>query len=243
VSGQELTPQQVAEVLAKLPAAAAVRLGKALEQVGQDHISTVGNRFGRGSNELHSHSGRLKDSLGYRVLGGTPANLELRTFSAGVKYARLQEFGGNISPKNVKNLTIPQQAALTSAGVLRFTARALLDKRKDAFFLKDKRGRVWLVAPKKQTVTERKRGGPGRPGPNAQLTDKNLRRPTNPAQAQRRTARSGGLEFYFLLVPHAIYVPPRLRFFQTWNELAPRRLALLNRAVAQATAEVAGGAP
>lgn len=240
MTDQPLTPQQVAELLGKLPEKVGARLRAALDLVGKDHVGTVQARFARSKDAPTSRSGRLAASLGYRVLGDRLTDLQLRTFSAGVPYARMQEFGGQVSPKNVKNLTIPQKAALTAAGAQRFTARELLAKRKDAWFLKDRRGRVWLVAPKRpQPPSAQLRRGPGKPGPLAGLTNKNLARPRTAKQVQR----SRDLEFYFLLVPHAIYVPPRLRFFQTWRELAAKRTALLGKGLAQAVAEVSGGAP
>lgn len=42
-------------------------------------------------------------------------------------YARVQEYGGTITPKNSRYLTIPVGKALTAAGVPRFTARQLID--------------------------------------------------------------------------------------------------------------------
>jgi hypothetical protein len=241
VSETPRTPQQVAALLDRLPAQAGALLRVALSKAGQDHLSALYKRFSDrlGGDTLHTHSRRLIDSLGYRVSGDALGDLELRTFSAGVPYARLQEFGGDVAPRNVRNLTIPQPAALTEGGDLRFTARELLQRRPDAFFLHTRSGQTWIVAPKTpRPAAPRAPYVAKPPGPGAKLLRK------KPYQARTAADAGGGrkdLVFYFLLVPHAVHVPPRLHFRQTWDELAGKRRQLLEKGLAQAVAAATGG--
>jgi len=242
VSEQPLSPEQVAAVLERLTVKTRQRLVGALRLAGEDHVAGVDR--GMLQRGLHVRSGYLRRSLGYEVAGANSGpgldGVALRTFSAGTSYARLQEYGGEVSPKNVKNLTLPQKAALTAAGVARFSARELLERRGDAFFLKDKRGRVWLVAPRHEAQGPHlPRPGPGKPGPLARLTNKNLRRPKTADDLRRRKKRD--LDFYFLLIPHAIYVPPRLGFFRTWDQQAPRRAAIFTKALRAALEDASAG--
>lgn len=58
--------------------------------------------------------------------------MSLRVFSAGVPYAKIQEFGGVVRPKKAKWLTIPLDANMTQAGVTKLSARRAIAK--GAFF-------------------------------------------------------------------------------------------------------------
>jgi len=53
-----------------------------------------------------------------------------------LRYARIHEYGGTITPKRARLLTVPLSAALTAAGVQRFTAREAADIYKGGTFWK-----------------------------------------------------------------------------------------------------------
>lgn len=73
---------------------------------------------------LHSRSGKLRDSIVAAAESGTG---EARgTISTAVPYARIQEFGGEITAHRASNLTIPLAAALDAEGLARFTAKQLI---------------------------------------------------------------------------------------------------------------------
>jgi len=76
--------------------------------------------------EIHRRTGRLAASISSRVeqeAAAVFARLGLLTGGDLLAYAAIQEFGGTVRPKRAKVLTIPLAAALTPAGVPRFTAR------------------------------------------------------------------------------------------------------------------------
>lgn len=67
-------------------------------------------------------TGTLARSLNFRVQRGFDKKLSsvrLVLFTAGVRYARTQEYGAVIRPRRAKHLTIPGPANLTAAGVAR----------------------------------------------------------------------------------------------------------------------------
>lgn len=105
----------------------------------------VTRRFGHGP--ITSRSGSLVKSLTYTPITGTGiGNYEIRLVSAGVPYARVQEYGGTIRAKR-KFLTIPLSAMKTKSGVTRLPFRQWLDNAKrtgvvDWF----KKGNGWVIA-------------------------------------------------------------------------------------------------
>ena len=73
---------------------------------------------------LNVRSGALARSFGALVTGVSFADLRATVYTDS-PYARLQEHGGTVRPKNAKALTIPMEAALTAgAGVTRGGARS-----------------------------------------------------------------------------------------------------------------------
>jgi hypothetical protein len=93
---------------------------------------------------LHVRSGRLRDSISSVVLDEENGITGL--IGSGVRqgnrviYANIQETGGTVTPKRVKWLTIPLQAALTPAGVPRGRARDF----QNTFFAYSKAGNLIL---------------------------------------------------------------------------------------------------
>ena len=96
---------------------------------------------GRG---VQDRTNRLADSFGHRVIkaGSSPTRTRrrLEVFSAGVPYARIQEYGGEVRPVRAKWLTIPLAPAKTAKGVQRGPARSF----DGLFFYKSRKGNALL---------------------------------------------------------------------------------------------------
>lgn len=78
-------------------------------------------------NSVSVRSGQLRRSLDGKVseLRGNGSTMFLNMFfGGGVPYARIHEYGGTITPKNAQNLAIPVGAAVTKAGVSRYSGPA-----------------------------------------------------------------------------------------------------------------------
>lgn len=78
--------------------------------------------FGSPPGTIGRRTGSLARSLNFRVQRGFDKKLSsvrLVLFTAGVPYARVQEYGAVIRPRRAKHLTIPGKANLTAAGVAR----------------------------------------------------------------------------------------------------------------------------
>ena len=81
-----------------------------------------------GGDILNVRSGVLRNSIGSKVFFKSAKDISVVVGSgvrsgARTKYANIHEVGGTIVPVNKQWLTIPFPAALTSAGVLRASAR------------------------------------------------------------------------------------------------------------------------
>lgn len=88
-------------------------------RAGAVHTRAIAERFKSGA--IAARTGGLRRSLGFAV-DGQGMDATLRVF-AGTHYARIQEEGGTIRPKNKRFLTVPLPEALTPAGVLKGGAR------------------------------------------------------------------------------------------------------------------------
>lgn len=124
-----LDPQPFHDLISKLSAHVPAAINRAMNKAGAAHTRAMAKRFesyqGRRSGfdtAIQTRSGALRRSFGF-ALGGSGADAELKLFSAGLPYARTQEYGGTIRPKNKRYLTIPLPDALTPAGVLKGGAR------------------------------------------------------------------------------------------------------------------------
>jgi hypothetical protein len=112
-----------------------------------------------GGNPLHTRSGRLRQSIGYRVQDQTNAVL-LHLYAGGggrgeVKYAASHEYGATIRPVRGKFLAIPVGPALTGAGVARFSPRDLQLR-----FIATRSGGILVLKTEQRTAGGRlKRGG------------------------------------------------------------------------------------
>lgn len=99
-----------------------------MQKAGKRAFQTYGHQFIRfftrerltGRPGLMRRTGSLARSFNTNVLESEGA-LTLIVWTAS-KYARLQEYGGDIEPKKTKYLAIPTGAALTKAGASRFAS-------------------------------------------------------------------------------------------------------------------------
>jgi hypothetical protein len=128
-----------------------------LERIGNEWERAVGARFSgeTGQTSLHGRTGALSRSLSSKVTGSSLGDLKLSCVSQGTNYARIQEYGGEVLPRNGKYLTIPLPGNKTAAGVARISARALIAGG-NAFFLRTE------AAGKDHLLLMQKGAGPAR---------------------------------------------------------------------------------
>jgi hypothetical protein len=216
VNKQQL--ERISRLVASQPERVARGAKRMFGQWGQEWFGRMQNRFGE-TKQLTARTGRLRRSLNHVVTGSSVSDLKLSITSAGVSYARVQEFGGVIRPKNGRFLAIPTEANKTSAGVAKYpTPRALIEaKPGQTFFMRNKQNAnrltLFLVGTKgARAKTERFKGAIG---------------------AQRETFVP-----MFILVPQVEIPGPkapnktrssRLGFFDTWRALGPSRTVSLAR--------------
>lgn len=72
---------------------------------------------------LHRRTGHLAARVAVPVMYFKPHGVVATIQTRDVPYALIHEYGGDITPVHAKALTVPLEAALTPAGVLRKTAR------------------------------------------------------------------------------------------------------------------------
>lgn len=132
--------------LEHLPAATFKNAQKAFRQSGQEFQRKMTlERFRpysgwkNNTDQLQSRTGFLKKSIGYSVTGSSLGELELRVYSAGIKYANLQEYGGTITPKNGRYLALPIGKALGPRGIPKKRGPR---EYPDGFFFTSKRGNL-----------------------------------------------------------------------------------------------------
>jgi hypothetical protein len=151
--------------LANLPKALDAEMRRAFNAHGRFMTKEmVTKRFtgytGRSGDRLQNRSALLRRSFKHEVVGGVGQStpLTLVHYSAGVKYARLQEYGGTIRPKRSKWLTIPLPDALTASGVARYqSARYLFDTYpKQMSVVRSRSGRLFIVSRGKPGTKPRK---------------------------------------------------------------------------------------
>lgn len=194
--------------VAREPQKIAGELRPAFQAWGDRWARGVQSRFESGG--LKSRSGALKRSIKFAVAGSTLDDLRLRMSSEGdLVYAKVQEFGGVIRPKNGKFLTIPTSFNKTPGGSTRFpSARALISQNpKDTFFAKSKAGNLllWWNKPNKAV---RKSAGQDGAVPMFVLKE-SVELPGPLAPTKRRASRLG--------------------FYDTWNAQKAARSADLVR--------------
>lgn len=208
--------------------------GQAFRQSGEEFVGTMqSSRFrgydGNKGDLIANRSKRLKGSFGYVVQGGIgqPFGLQLIAYSSGVLYARLQEKGGTVRPKNKQNLTIPLTDALTGAGVPRYPGAGWLFEHYPGqlFVAKTRSGKVLI-------------GSHGKPGTNPQIPKLKLKLKRLRAKTAGRPPPSSSSEVLWLyLLRKEVTIPPRLGFESTWRGLADKRSVRIGNAFRRAALE------
>lgn len=223
--------RRVQSALRRAPALIARESNAALGRIGRDFTARMQTtRFrgydGTSGGAIQNRSGLLRRSFDYEVEGTRLERLRLRVFSAGVKYANLQEYGGVIRPTPPrKYLTIPLRDNLTGAGVPRYPSAAAL---RDA---PGEEGRTFIAKKKNGTLLigqrlSRKLG--------ATVLDGSGRT----AKVKRKRYRAGDVRWLWVLVRQT-RVEGRLGFRSTWNNQAAYRRRTLGAALDTAIREAA----
>jgi hypothetical protein len=174
----------------------------------------------REGGRVQNRSGLLRRSFGSEVAGGLNKGspLTLVVFSSGVKYARMQEYGGTVRPKRGQYLTIPLPDSMTRSGNPRYPggARQLFTQypKQISIVKSPKSGKLFIVSD-------------GKPGTNA----------TKGKNAQTQ---------WLYILKKSVTIPPRLGFRSTWRStrVVNDRIQRLNKAVqiALSRAGLGGGA-
>lgn len=131
----KITPERFAELLGELDG----ELRKAATAELWTAVSLASALAKRNATErLRVRTGRLRSS----IIGDSDGLTGfVRAGDAAVTYARIQDEGGTVKPRNGKYLTIPVGQALTGSGVERQPARAY----KDLFPIRSKKGNLLLA--------------------------------------------------------------------------------------------------
>lgn len=147
---QKRSIRRIRDVVGNLDRSAVAELRKVLQNEGDRFVTAMVRRTraplktGRNTNRtIHSRTGALRRSFGREVVGNKLERLRLKVFSAGVKYATVQEFGATITPKNARYLTIPLPPNQTPAGVTRKSARTVISE--GGYFYESKKGNLLIA--------------------------------------------------------------------------------------------------
>lgn len=215
------TRRRLERALDRVPERVRSRMDPEFKRWGRTWQTRVKARIG-GGGQLANRSHRLSDSINFIVDGTTAGSLRLRCYTSGVIYARIQELGGLVKPVNGRFLSIPLDAAKTSAGVARFSIRQFIDAHPgETFFVRHEDGSLVLVwnkptaAPKLGSLGQKRRKG-ARPANRVGIAMFKLVRqvelpgPKAPTKVQ----------------------PSRLGFFDEWHGLAADRRAGVGRVAA-----------
>ncbi len=146
---------KVARLLGRLPTALESELAAAMVEMGENHLSQMGSRMAQGrigpaigGGLVRSRSGSLRRSFQREMRrSGSIGGLSTKLFSAGNPYANVQEFGGTITPRRAKYLTIPVHPSLfTATGVARYASARMYPGKTGV--AKTRKGDLWIVARK-----------------------------------------------------------------------------------------------
>lgn len=210
-------PSEVIGVLrgleAQSPKFAAVALKDSGRLFDNEMRKSFRPRGSRSDQWLQSRTGNLRRSLGFQVSGSRLDDLRLAVFSAGTKYANLQENGGTIRPKRGDYLTIPIADNLTPSGVPRYPSA------------KDLRQQLNQVGPARPAKR-------GRKDKLAGARTFVLKAKTGKLYIILRQS-NGKSQLLWALVK-SVKVPPRFGFRRTWNKQAPMRAQMFKVAMEKA---------
>jgi len=224
VAADDFDFRRARRVLERIPGEVNRELKGALKLSGEALVAGMFDRFTGYSNprtagdRLQSRNGDgLRSSFSYDVSGdfgaaGQP--LTLLAFSAGKRYARIQEFGGEVRPTGGRRyLTIPVADNLTPGGRVRWPSAADLNETYPdlTYIVPGKNGNLLLFAKSK----------PGAKPPKSKKPPKPL---------------------LLFVLTRKVTIPPRLGFRKTWDGLAPKRVELIRQAVQNAAKAAQAGA-
>ena len=136
----EVNADELAKALDKAPFALHKHFRPQLTQHHRDQRNKV-TRSMRGRPGIQTRTGALRRSFGVEARGDRIGTLNIRSFSAGVPYAAIQEFGGKIDAAPNKWLAVPLKAAKFPAGGVRGSPRSF----EGTFFITSKAGNLILM--------------------------------------------------------------------------------------------------
>ena len=137
--------------LKRAPKQLTKEMSGALDRIGFDTVAEIKRgAFGGGAQKLSVRSGALRESLGHEVVNrGSLSRMRLVVFSAGVPYARIQEYGGKITPNRPGGyLTVPDEDDNRSGRNLRWTSAGDAIRQGAKFVPYDEEGgrKGWMIA-------------------------------------------------------------------------------------------------
>lgn len=207
---------RVAKVLGRIPSAVEKHLAAAQVRMAEDQIETMKLRMRRGDvgeGLVRTRSGLLSRSFTkeQRRSGGV-GGLRTRVFSAGIKYAEIQERGGVVRPTKSKFLTIPMPSILNASGIVKGQysggARAYGNSGAFTFLYRSKDGKGLYVA-------EVQAKGSGR-------------------------NRKGVLTLLWKLV-RSVTLKGNLGWYATWKRAEPERRRIIDRVASDVLKEAQAG--
>lgn len=113
--------KDLAEAVKVVGAQAHKGVARVMTLMAEEHVTRVKIEGFRGE-RLRRRTGMLRNSLGVSPAGSSAAEPTASSFSAGVKYAAIQDQGGIVRPKKGTYLTVPLPFAKTARGVTRASA-------------------------------------------------------------------------------------------------------------------------
>lgn len=225
--------RKVQGALKRAPALMLRECRNGLRRIGRDFTTRmITARFrgydGTSGGAIQNRSGLLRRSFGHEVDGKKLEDLKLRVFSAGVKYANLQEYGGTIRPKPPrKYLTIPLPENLTGAGVPRYPSAASLrhDPREEGgtFIFKSKKGNLLIAQKLSRKLGATVLSGRGKD-----------------AKVKRVKYKEGDIRLLWVL-KRSVKIEGRLGFRSTWAGQSGYRRRTLGAALDSAIKEATQG--
>jgi len=155
----KISPEDIQKLLNKIEGLNPKDAGRAIYKGFQTATLETENRLKQNISGifLKVRSGRLRSSIGSMV--SIKEDGLLGEVGSGIRtgektpYASIHETGGTITPKRVRYLTIPLNAALTPSGVARFTARELfagVSNYDDSFVKKSSAGNLIIFGVQKR---------------------------------------------------------------------------------------------
>lgn len=141
--------KSVARFLDRVPSRLEHHMHRALSTWAEEHFRrmTEKMRSGVANDSVKTRTGLLRGSFQREIRrAGGLGGLRLKVFSAGVKYADIQEHGGIVRPKKAKFLAIPQPAVKTPSGVARYASPRNYPG--ETFVFRSKKGGLWIAEKK-----------------------------------------------------------------------------------------------